>query len=284
MKSVLVTGASGFLGGHVVRHLLGKGIRIIVSILPSEQGIYKAPEGVEVVLNEDIFAGDVKGIDVVIGCAFARSNDAAQLADGLDFTEKLIDGLKRCGVRGVINISSQGIYRRLPFGELATEDAPAEPVDMYSMAKLATEKMYQCSGIPYVTQVRLSSLMMKQRFLYRFVTCVKSGQPIQLNAPRAYASLMDVEDAAAGLVAIAGLDPATWYPVYNLGLGAQYSLQEYAETVVAVGRRLGYDASIEVSDNGSVAAAGVDVSRLMAQTGWKPQVSNVEMVVKAFTW
>lgn len=283
-KTVLVTGASGFLGSHVVRQLLGRDVRVIVSILPVEQGVYQAPPGVEVVLNDDIFAGRVPGIDMVIGCAFARSNDAAQLADGLAFTADLIAGLKKCGAKAVINISSQGIYRRLPFGELAREDSPAEPVDMYSMAKLATEKMYACSGLPFVTQVRLSSLMMKQRFLYRFVENVKGGKPIQLNAPRAYASLMDVEDAAAGLIAVSELDPETWYPVYNLGLGAQYPLQEYADLVVEIGRRLGYDASVEVSDNGSTSAAGVDVSRLMSQTGWRPQVSKAAMIEKAFEW
>lgn len=284
MKTILVTGASGFLGSHVVKQLLGRGDRVLVSIMPVEQGFYQAPEGVEVVLNDAVFAGDVPGIDVVVGCAFARSNDSAQLADGLDFTAKLIAGLKKCGARSVINVSSQGIYRRLPFGQLAAEDAPAEPVDLYSMAKLATEKMYQCSGLPYVTQVRLSSLMMKQRFLYRFIDAVKNGRPIMLNAPGAYASLLDVEDAAAGLVAVADLAPQTWAPVYNLGLGAQYSLLAYAEAVVAVARRRGIEASVEVDDNGSKAAAGVDVGLLMRQTGWRPHVSMEDMIEKAFDW
>ena len=37
MKNILVTGASGLLGSHIVKHLLNMHCHIIVSILPGEK-------------------------------------------------------------------------------------------------------------------------------------------------------------------------------------------------------------------------------------------------------
>ena len=124
MKTVLVTGASGMLGGRVVNHLLAKGFHVISSIMPIEQELYQASLNEEVVLNDAVFAGELPHIDVVINCAFARSNDAVQLASAFDFTTKLIKGFRKANVESIINISSQGVYKRLPVGQLSREDSP----------------------------------------------------------------------------------------------------------------------------------------------------------------
>lgn len=280
--TILVTGASGLLGSHVVAQLVQTSHRIIAAIMPVEKETYKPLDGVEVVLNDDIFAGKVQGVDVVINCAFSRSNNAADLASGLDFTENILRGFELCKVNAVINISSQGVYKRLPASELSTEKSPVEPMDLYSMAKYAVEKLFLLSRVPHTTNVRLASLNMKQRFLYKFVEMVKNGQPITLNAPNVYASLLDVNDAARGLVALAQVPAEKWESTYNLGLGTQYSLAEYANFVVKVGKGLGYNATIDVNDNGSTTAAGMSIARLNALTGWQPAVTPEQMIEGLF--
>lgn len=280
--TILVTGASGLLGSHIMAQLVQTNHRILAAIMPIERNTYHAPQGVEVVLNDAIFSGDVKGIDVVINCAFSRSNNAADLASGLDFTEKILRGFELCGVKAVINISSQGAYKRLPVSELSTEDSPIEPMDLYSMAKYAVEKLFLLSTIPHTTNVRLASLNMKQRFLYKFVEAVKNGQPIALNSPNVYASLLDVNDAARALVALALTPAEQWERTYNLGLGKQYSLAEYAEFVRKVGEKLGYKATIAIDDNGNTSTAGMSIARLQALTGWEPQVSPEQMIEGLF--
>ena len=282
MKTVLVTGASGLLGRSVVKHLLKGGFHVISSIMPIEQATYIPNPGEQVVLNDDVFAGNLPHIDVVINCAFARSNNAEQLASAFDFTTKLIEGFRKADIDGVINISSQGVYKRLPVGQLPREDSPIEPIDTYSMSKYAVEKMFILSGIKHVTSVRLASLNMKQRFLYHFVRSAKEEGVIHLDSPRVYASILDVEDAAAALVALASVPASQWKDAYNLSIGTQYSLEEYALAVKAVGEQLGYKIEIVVNDNGNESTAGTDISQLTADTGWKPMITKEQMIEQLY--
>lgn len=283
MKTVLVTGASGLLGSHVVVHLLHKGFNVISSIMKIEEPTYIPKSGEIVVFNDDVFEGRLPHIDVVINCAFARSNNPEHLASAFDFTTHLLSGLRKANVDGIINISSQGVYKRLPVGQLSTEESPIEPVDIYSMSKYATEKMCQLSGIEHVTSVRLASLNMKQRFLYHFVRSAKEEGKIYLNSPKVYASILDVEDAAEALTCLAVIPQVQWRPIYNLSIGAQYSLEEYALVVQSVGKELGYDIEIEVNDNGNSSTAGTDISALKVDTGWQPIVTNIMMVKQLFS-
>lgn len=282
MKRVLVTGASGLLGSHVVEHLLQKGFEVVSSIMSTEKPTYVTRTGERVVLNDDVYVGQIPDIDVVVNCAFARSNNAKQLADAFDFTTNLIKGLAKAKVGGVINISSQGVYKRLPVGQLSKEDSPIEPIDLYSMSKYAAEKLFILSGIEYITNVRLASLNMRQRFLYRFVKSAKEEGVIHLDSPRVYASILDVEDAAEALAVLAAMPNEDRKEVYNLSIGNQYSLADYAEAVRKIGTVLGYEITIDIKDNGNESTAGSDISLIKTDCNWEPMVSNEIMIRKLF--
>lgn len=285
MKTVLVTGATGFLGHQLVSELLNRGDTKVVAILGRPEDKANAlPAGANITVYsvDDLFTKSIEHIDTVVNCAFARSNDAKLLAGAFDFTEKLIRRLEELKAKSVINISSQGVYQRLGVGELSKEDSPIEPIDLYSMAKYASEKIFRISSIPYVTNVRLASILMPQRFLYFFVNKAKAGEHFTVTAPNQYAALLDVTDAAKGLAAIVGLIPEKRADIYNLGIGTQYSLLEYAESVKAIGESLGYNVNYDVSDNGTTVCAGMDCSFLMNVTGWGPKVTKDKMIMKLF--
>lgn len=285
MKKVIVTGATGFLGQSLVNELLkNEGFIFIVIGGRSECKINQLPHNprLKFVMLDDLFTRGFTDVDTVINCAFPRSNDSTVLAQALDFTAKLTIRLEELKVKSVINISTQGVYKRLPVGELSNEDSPISPIDLYSMSKYSTEKMFHLSDIPYVTNVRLASLMMPQRFLYFFVQKAINGERFTVTAPNQYAALLDVNDAATGLTNIAGMSPERRAKVYNLGIGTQYSLQEYAESVKTIGDALGYNVRFDIVDNGTSICAGMDCSRLKEETGWTPSVMKNEMIKKLF--
>lgn len=285
MRKVLVTGASGFLGHHLVQELLKKDDTEVSAILgrPEDKAnALPSNPNLKVFPLNALYDEPFSEIDTVVNCAFARSNDAKLLAGAFDFTERSIKRFEELGVKSVINISSQGVYQRLGVSELSTEGSPIEPIDLYSMAKYASEKLFRVSSIPYVTNVRLASILMPQRFLYFFVNKAKAGEHFTVTAPNQYAALLDVTDAAKGLAAVVALTPEDRSDVYNLGIGTQYSLLEYAKSVKVVGHQYGYDVSFDVADNGTTVCAGMDCSRLMKDTGWSPSIMKDEMITELF--
>lgn len=281
MKTVLITGASGFLGHHFVTEMLkDEYVRIIAIGGRPEDQANPLPAHARLKLYplDSLFTEEWDDIDTVVNCAFARSNDARLLASAVDFTEKEIRLFEKIKVKSVVNISSQGVYQRLPAGELSNEESPIEPIDLYSMAKYACEKLFSISAIPYVTNVRLASLYMPQRFLFYFVQKAKAGEPFIVTAPNQYASLLDVTDAASGIAAIVAILPEKRASIYNLGVGTQYSLLEYAENVRTIGNSLGYNVQFEIIDNGNKVCSGMDCSRLMVDTVWRPKVFIENMI------
>ena len=285
MKTVLVTGSTGFFGQEVVSQLLKKGDYSVIAVSGRHSGlsgVFQEHPRLTCCSISDFFSKSLPGIDTVVNCAFSRSNDCSLLVQSLDFTERLIIRLKELGVKSTINISSQGVYKRLPVGELSHEESPILPIDLYSMTKYATEKLFLSSSLPNVTNVRLGSLMMPQRFLFFFVQKALKEEPFTVTAPYQYAALLDVTDAALGLVGIIDLEENKRSEKYNLGIGTQYSLLQYAESVKEIGGKLGYKIDFEISDNGTVTCAGMDNSRIMADTGWRPRVLKDEMISKLF--
>ncbi|MBO6032577.1 MAG: NAD(P)-dependent oxidoreductase [Prevotella sp.] len=285
LKRILVTGATGYLGYHVVLELLKSEEYQIYAIggRPEDKA-NPLPDNprLKVFPLDSLFSEKWEIIDTVINCAFARSNDPKLLADAIDFTEKEIKLFEEMRVKSVINISSQGVYQRLSGGKLSSEDSPIEPIDLYSLAKYGCEKLFSISSVPFVTNVRLASLYMSQRFLHFFIQKAIKGECFTVSAPNQYASLLDVSDAASGLAAIVRMAPEHRAEVYNLGTGVQYSLLEYAEAVKEIGGGLGYHVLYDVVDGGSTLCAGMDCSRLIRDTGWKPVFLKNEMIVKLF--
>lgn len=285
MRTILITGATGFLGQSLVKTLLmDENLYIIAMCGRSENKSKLLPKNsrVNVILIEDFFKQYLYDIDTVINCAFARSNNVELLVQSLDFTEKFIKHLKKINAKSVINISTQGVYKRLSAGLLSREDSPIEPIDFYSMSKYVSEKLFLISSISYITNVRLASLMMPQRFLYSFVKKVMDKEPFTITAPNRYEALMDVSDAASGLATLVSLAPELRSELYNLGIGVQYSLMDYACSVKEIGGRFGYDVSFNVEDGGDATCAGMDCDKFMKDTGWKPKVMKDEMITNIF--
>lgn len=283
MKTILITGATGFLGSRLVEDFLKEDqYQILAFGRTMKTDSFPSHSRLKVYPLESLFREEWGSIDTVVNCAFARSNDPELLAAAINFTQKAIGRFKDIGVSSVINISSQGVYKRLTAGELSGEDSPIAPVDMYSMAKYSCERLFSVSSIPYVTNVRMSSLYMPQRFLYSFIKKAIEGKVFTVTSPNQYMSLLDVSDASSGISSIVRLAPEKRSDVYNLGLGVQYSLLEYAECVKSVGNALGYNVEYDVVDGGTGACAGVDCTRLTVDTGWKPEYYLKELVEKSF--
>ena len=285
MKKILVTGSTGFLGSHLVNELLKDRDNYIYAVLgrpEDKMNVLPDDNRLQTIECDAFWNIELRDIDTAINCAFARSNDYGPLSTSLQYTSHLINFLRNSNVHSVINISSQGVYKRLPMGELAHENSSIEPIDIYSMAKYATEQMFLASGIPFVTNVRMASINMKQRFLNFFVQKVKTNEEILITTPKKPAALIDVHDAAAGLAAITNLSPEKRANTYNLGIGIQMTILDYAKEVIRIGQEKRYQSQLIIEDNGSFGGAGMDCSKIMNDCNWSIQISTKQMIDELF--
>ena len=286
MKTVLVTGASGFLGHHLVRELLKRGDTKVIAILGRpEDKANELPEDPNILVfpSSALFETNFEHIDTLIHTAFSRGENLPGLTRSIELTERIIGKVNSQDIDSIINISSQGVYKGVKPGEMVDENGIVEPNTAYGLSKWAVENMLKIGCKKSYTNIRMASLSANARFLDFFVDSVISGKDITVTAPRQYASIMDVSDAVKGILSIENIGLTERRTIYNLGPGVQYSILDFAQTANKIGQKNGYSSvKISINDNGKEFAICMDCTRLKNQVEWYPLVTKDNIVQNLF--
>lgn len=146
---VLVSGAGGFLGRHVVDRLLERGHEVRAIIRPSST-LPKWSRAVDV-FRADLRSHDnlflaFEGVDAVLHVAAATSgNEDVQFASTVVATERFLDAMAKSSVRRLVHVSSLVVYDWARADAILDEDTPLldEPYDMgsYTIAKVWQERV-----------------------------------------------------------------------------------------------------------------------------------------------
>lgn len=145
-KIYLVTGAAGFVGGHLVRHLQSSAIRVRGMVRSSAQAEALKPFVDEVVVADltdpDSLRAAVDGISGIYHVAgiFRQSDVPDQVffdinAEG---TRNLFDAAIAAGVSRIVHCSTNGVHSDIEHPP-AKEDYPFNPGDVYQRSKLDGE-------------------------------------------------------------------------------------------------------------------------------------------------
>lgn len=155
---VLVTGATGFTGGHLAALLARRGHDVRALVRPSSRdrfaGTAAAEAGAVPALGDltdaDAVAQACAGVEVVYHIAAtyraAGQPDAAYRAINVDGTVNVLRGAKRAGVRRVVHCSTGGVHGHVAHPP-ANEDAPFNPGDIYQETKLEAESAARDFGL-----------------------------------------------------------------------------------------------------------------------------------------
>jgi dihydroflavonol-4-reductase len=144
--NVFITGASGFIGGHLAAALARSGANVRALIHRRRAWIAAPVEFVQGDLrDEELLADACRGIDLVFHCAAALG--ASQIG-AKEFrsvnaggTRALLEAARAAGVRRVVHFSSAGVLGRVENGRVADEDYPPAPRDVYDRTKLEGERI-----------------------------------------------------------------------------------------------------------------------------------------------
>jgi len=145
---VLITGATGLLGGHLLHTLLQRDEQIRALVLPVENAEKLMVQGVEVmrgdVTDASTLASAVKDIDIIFHLAGMMGVERP-LADyrlvNVTGSENLYRAAQAAGVRRFVHTSSHTVYG-LGYGRFLTEkDALRPDPDPYSWTKAEGDRL-----------------------------------------------------------------------------------------------------------------------------------------------
>ncbi len=147
-KLALVTGATGFTGGHLARELRRRGHRVRALVRPGSDVSSLTGHDIELCSGELVIASDVRrateGIEIVyhIAAAYreAKHPDSYYFDVNVGGTKNILDAARAEGVHRVVHCSTAGVH-----GEVTTvpadECAPLSPGDVYQDSKLEGEQV-----------------------------------------------------------------------------------------------------------------------------------------------
>ena len=143
---VLVTGATGFTGGHLARTLAARGETVRALVRDTARARALDASGVALVEGDlsrrESLDAAVEGVEVVYNIAAlyrqAGLPDAAYRVVNADAVGWLVEAAARAGVRRVVHCSTVGVHGDIEHPP-ATEDAPLRPGDIYQVTKVEGE-------------------------------------------------------------------------------------------------------------------------------------------------
>ncbi len=150
---VLVTGATGFTGGHLAKRLAAAGddVRVIVRTPAAAASLQQS--GIEVVAgdltNRESLDRACQGVEVVynIGALYRTAGlpDAAYRAVNAQGVADLVRAAGAAGATRVVHCSTVGVHGDVE-NPPANEDAPLRPGDVYQVTKVEGEHLAEAAA------------------------------------------------------------------------------------------------------------------------------------------
>jgi nucleoside-diphosphate-sugar epimerase len=310
---VLLIGASGFVGRHLMRHLLAEGIPFRAAVHRSEDGF---PAGVEVVRGTRLdsrfdWSPALAGCDAVVHLGARVHIMADKSADPLaDYRAINVDGtlsLGRqaisAGIRRFVFLSSIKVNGEAtrPGQPFTASDAPM-PLDPYGISKLEAENGLRAlagntaMGVVVLRPPLVYGPGVRANFL-SMMCWLHRGVPLPLGGIDNRRSLIGV-DNLVDLIATGLNHPAAVNQTFLASDGEDLSTSELARRLAAALEKRAHLLPIPQAwllFGGRIAGQGGAVTRLCASLqvdigktgdvlGWRPPVSVDEGLRRTANW
>jgi len=310
-KTILVTGAAGFIGSHLCRRLIKSGYQVVAL---DNLNLYYSPKlklsNIADLLSHKNFnftLGDIANksfldelfkkykIDIIVHLA-ARAGVRHSIEKPLWFKESNISGTvnllelaKQYNIENFIFASSSSVYGErdeVPFRENQNTDYPISP---YSASKKSCELF--CYTYSYLVKVPVTILrffnvygpgMRPELAMPLFLNGIEKGTPIiQYGDGSMLRNYTYIDDIIEGV--IKAIHKPTSYIILNLGGEQTVSLNDLIKTLESI---IGKQAirNILPKPAGDVSVTYADTTKAKEYLGWQPQTSFVDGCRNFIDW
>jgi UDP-glucose 4-epimerase len=289
-RTVLVTGAAGFIGSALCRRLRSLGHRVVGYDNLSRGRREYLPQGVRLI------EGDIRDVARVKETVSASKPDwlihlaamhfipdcVARPQETIDVnvegTRRVLESCRGSSVRSFIFASSAAVYA--PTGGPCLEDAtPLGPLEVYGESKLAAEHLVRTFHEETGTSISILRLFnaigrneTNPHVVPHILESLQTSDVIRLGNIAPCRDYIDTRDVAEAILAVA--DGSHGLRVFNVGTGVAYSVQDIVESL----RRILGRAITVVQEPLRVRATermllAADIERIRCATQWTPRLS-----------
>ncbi len=310
-KKVLVTGAAGFIGSHLVEELAERGatvrafvrytsraeighLRLLPKVLRDGleivMGDLRDPHAVEQAVREVDYVFHL-GALIAIPYSYVHPVDTA--ATNVMGTMNVLTACQTHNVTRLMHTSTSEVYGtalRVPIDE----EHPLQPQSPYSASKIGAdalvESFYRSFDLPTITVRPFNTYGPRQSaraVIPTIITQALTSDVIRLGNLDARRDFTFVKDTVDGFLKAADAPESALGRAYNLGVGDDISIGELVEEIV---RQIGRDVTVEI-DQQRLRPQKSEVMRLLSDNslareklGWQPQTSWSEGLRQTIAW
>lgn len=291
----LVTGGAGFIGSHLVEHLVTTGASVVV--LDNfrngrrENLVFPGSERIEVIAGDIVDPATCRramtGVDTVfhLACLGVRHSLHSPIENhqvNALGTLHVLEAAREARVRRFVYVSTSEIYGRATEFPIRESCTPW-PLTVYGSSKLAGEhyarSYFECYQLPVVCVRPFNNYGPRSHFegdsgevIPRFILRALAGQPPIIFGDGSHTrDFLYVKDCAETLARIAQADSLVGQ-VVNLGYGEELRIDTLARTVMAAIGRPDLQPVFEAPRPADVPKLWVDTSKLKAAIAFRPRV------------
>jgi len=296
-KKVLVTGADGFIGSHLVEALLTQGCEIRAFVYYNSFNSWGWLDTLppDVIRGLDVFSGDIrdpngvfeamKGCDVVfhlaalIAIPFSYHSPDSYVDTNIKGTLNVLQAARRLGTERVVITSTSEVYGTAQYAPI-DENHPFQGQSPYSATKIGADRLaesfYRSFETPVVIVRPFNTYGPRQSaraVIPTIITQLLLGQTeLRLGSLTPTRDFNYVKDTAQGFIALAEADLAVGKEI-NIATGKEHSIGDVAKVLIS---ELNPDARI-ITDDQRLRPEASEVFRLMGDntlittlTDWRP--------------
>lgn len=309
-QKILVTGADGFIGSHLVEELVQRGhdVRAFVLYNSFNSWGWLDQSKAEIRQSLDVFSGDIrdpygvrqamKGCDIVLHLAaliaipYSYHSPDTYIDTNVKGTLNIVQAARDLGVSKVVHTSTSEVYGTARFVPI-TEEHPLQGQSPYSASKIGADQIamsfYSSFGTP-VSIIRpfntYGPRQSARAVIPTIITQIANGaRKIKLGSLHPTRDFNYVSDTVAGFISVAESEHSVG-EVINIGSNFEISI---GETVALIADIMDVQIEIETDDirlrpdKSEVERLWADNKKACNLTGWQPAYAGKEGLRRGLT-